>query len=97
MQSTHLIIGVRHNIKDHSDSERGNPLLPLHGYSFSLEGRDILNAQSYKQDGTHHNFCYTNCGTLAGSIQRLIGHSNSCITVPITVTNWVSIIIPHVG
>ena len=26
-----VIYGVRHMVKDHSDSERGNPLPPLHG------------------------------------------------------------------
>ena len=30
------LYGVRHIVKDHSDSERGNPL-PPHGFSFQLE------------------------------------------------------------
>ena len=30
--------GVRHMVKDHSDSERGNPLLP-HGLLFSISSK----------------------------------------------------------
>ena len=39
--STHFILrlyGVRHMVKDHSDSERGNPL-PLHGLLFSINSK----------------------------------------------------------
>ena len=30
------LYGVEHVVKDHLDSERGNPLLPLHGLLFSI-------------------------------------------------------------
>ena len=30
------LYGVRHVVKDHSDSERGNPLPPLHGLFFCM-------------------------------------------------------------
>ena len=30
------LYGVGHMVEDHSDSERENPLLPLHGYYFQL-------------------------------------------------------------
>ena len=30
------LYGVGHMVKDHSDSEKGNPLLPLHGLLFLL-------------------------------------------------------------
>ena len=33
------LYGVGHMVKDHSDSERGNPLLPLHGLLFSISSR----------------------------------------------------------
>ena len=38
---THLYLrlyGVRHMVKDHSDSERGNPL-PTHGLLFSISSK----------------------------------------------------------
>ena len=60
--STHFIYGlygVRHMIKDHSDSERGM------GYSFRLAARVLLYAPSHRQDNTYHNLCYTSRGALA--------------------------------
>ena len=39
--STHFIYGysgIRHMVKDHSDSERGNPLLP-HGLLFPISSK----------------------------------------------------------
>ena len=35
------LYGVRHMVKDHSDSEKGN-LLPPHGYSFRLTARGLF-------------------------------------------------------
>ena len=32
------LYGIRHMVKDHSDSERGNPLLP-HGLLFSIDSK----------------------------------------------------------
>ena len=52
--STHFYLrlyGVRHMVKDHSDSERGN-LLPLHR---------LLVPISNRQDSTYHVLCYTSC------------------------------------
>ena len=43
---------VRHMVKDHSDSERGNPLTSPHGYFFRLAARDILYSPSHRQDST---------------------------------------------
>ena len=31
--------GVRHMLKDHSYSERGNPLMPLHGLLFLISSK----------------------------------------------------------
>ena len=45
-----LLYGLRHIVKDHSDSERGNPLRP-HGL-FLL----FLYAPSHRQDSTYHGF-----------------------------------------
>ena len=33
------LYGVRHMVKDHSDSERGNPLLPLQGQLFLISSK----------------------------------------------------------
>ena len=51
--------GVRHMVKDHSDSERG--------YSFRLTARVLLYAPSQRQDSTYHGLCYTSRGALAGT------------------------------
>ena len=37
-----LLYGVRHMVKDHSDSERGNPLPPLHGLLFPISSKFFL-------------------------------------------------------
>ena len=50
--STHFYLqlyGVRHMVKDHSDSVRGNPL-PSHGLLFSI--KVLLYALSHRQDNT---------------------------------------------
>ena len=52
-------------VKDHSDSERGNPLLP-HGLLFPINSKVFLYAPSYRQDSTYHGLCYTSSGALAG-------------------------------
>ena len=46
-------------VKDHSDSERGNPL-PPHAYYFCL-------VPSHKQYSTYHGLWHTNRGALAGT------------------------------
>ena len=53
------LYGVRHMVKDHSDSEKGN--------SFRLTARVLLYAPSHRQDGTYHRLCYTSRGALAGT------------------------------
>ena len=59
--------GVRHMIKDHSDSEWGNPLAPLGLFSFRLTARVLLYASSPRQENTYHGLCYTYRGELAGA------------------------------
>ena len=45
---------VRHMVKDHSDSEKGNPLLP-HRLTL-LRARVLLYAPSHRQDNTYTTF-----------------------------------------
>ena len=52
-------------MKDHSDSKRGNLLLPLHGL-LQLAARVLLYAPFHRQESTYHGICYTSCGVLAG-------------------------------
>ena len=60
--STHFIYSYMASdmVKDHSDSERGNPL-PPHGLLFSLY------APSHRQDSTYHSLCYTSRRALDGT------------------------------
>ena len=63
--STHFILrlyGVRHMVKDHSDSEKGNPL-PPHKLLFPIN----------RQDSTYHGLCYTSRGALAGTRNGSMG------------------------
>ena len=53
-------------VKDHSDSDRGNPL-PPHGLLF------LLYASSHRQDSTYHALCYTSHGALAGKREGDVG------------------------
>ena len=62
--STHFIYGYM--VKDHSDSEKGNPL-PPHRLLFPVnsKGSFICNIP-HRQDSTYHGICYTSRGALAG-------------------------------
>ena len=42
------------------------------GYSFQL-ARVLLYALSHRQDNTYHGYCYTSCGTLAGTKKNSMG------------------------
>ena len=66
------LYGVRHMVKDHSDSEKGNPLSP-HRLLLSLTARVLLYAPSHRQDNTHHGLCYTSRGALAGTRNSSMG------------------------
>ena len=63
------LYGVRHMIKDHSDSERGNPL-QQHGQLFPISSKGSLNAPSHRQDCTYHGLCR---GVLAGTRNSSMG------------------------
>ena len=51
------LYGVRNMVKDHSDTERGNPLLP-HRLLFPINSK----GSSHRQDSTYHGLCYTSRG-----------------------------------
>ena len=76
-RSTHLICGyicMRHMVKDHSDSERGYPLLPK-GLLFLISSKVFLCASSHRQDNTYHGLCYTSRGAMAGTRYSSLGPS----------------------
>ena len=58
-------------VKDHSDSEIGNPLPPLHGLLFSISSKGLLYAPSHRQDNIY--LCYTSCGALVGTRNSSMG------------------------
>ena len=53
--NTFYLYGVRHMVKDHSDSER------------RLAARVLLYASPHRQDNTYDDLCYTSRGALAGT------------------------------
>ena len=71
------LYGVGHMVKDHSDSKRGNPLLP-HGLLFSISSKFFLYALSHRQNNTYHAFGYTSRGALAGTRNSSMG-DNACM------------------
>ena len=66
------LYGVRHRVKDHSESAREETRCRHMGYSFRLTARVLLYAPSHRQDSTYHGLCYTSRGALAGTINRSI-------------------------
>ena len=89
--------GVGHMVKDHSDSERGNPL-PPHGLLFPISSKFFLYAPSHRQDNIYHSLCYTSRGALAGTRNSSMGppHEGS-IWRPIT--SWANALTtePHLA
>ena len=59
------LYGVRHMVKNHSNSERGNPL-PNMGYSPISRKVSFICI-------TYHDLCYTSRGTLAGTRNSSMG------------------------
>ena len=60
------LYGVIHIAKDHSDSEKGNPL-PPHRLLFPINSTVLLYAPSHRQGNTYHGLCYPSRGALAGT------------------------------
>ena len=50
------LYGVRHMVKDHSDSERGN-LLPPHRLFFPINKQGFFYMHHPRQDSTYHSLC----------------------------------------
>ena len=63
------LYGVRHMVKDHSDSDRRNPL-PPHGILFPISSKGVILYASYN---TYHGLCYTSHGALAGTRNSSMG------------------------
>ena len=59
----YLWLCVGHMVKDHSDSERGNLQLPLHGLHFLISSKESLTC--IIPHNTYHGLCYTSHGALA--------------------------------
>ena len=86
-------------VKDHSDSERGNPL-PPHGLFFPINSKVFLYAPSHRQDSTNHSLWYTSRVALAGtrnsskgpphegSIQRPIARWANALTTELHLTQF---------
>ena len=55
-------------VKNHTDSDRGNPL-PPHGLLFPITAMVLLYASSHSSldDTAYHSLCYTSRGALAGT------------------------------
>ena len=66
------LYGVGYMVKNHSDSERGNPL-PPYGPLIPITARVLLYAPSHRQDSTCHGLCYTSRGALAGARNSSMG------------------------
>ena len=61
------LYGVRHMVKDHSDSEKGNPL-PPHRLLLMISSKgSFICTITHRQDYTYHGLCYTGRGALAGA------------------------------
>ena len=61
-------------VKDHSDSERGNPL-PPHGLLFPLKQQWFFYMHHPTDRITHTTaFVYTSCGALAGRRNSSMGY-----------------------
>ena len=60
--------------KDHSYSERGNPLPPPHGLLFPISNKGgLVYASSHRQDTTYHNIFCISRGALAGTRNSSMG------------------------
>ena len=66
------LYGVRHMVKDHSDSENETCCHHI-GYSYRLTARVLLYAPCHRQDTTYHSLCYTSHGALAGTRNSSMG------------------------
>ena len=66
------LYGIRHMVKDHSDSEKGNPL-PPHRLLLSINSKGSFICTIPQADNTYHGLCYTSRGALAGTRNSSMG------------------------
>ena len=66
------LYGVRHMVKDHSDSEKENPL-PPHRLLLSINSKGSFICTPHRQNNTYHSLCYTSRGALAGTRNSSMG------------------------
>ena len=59
-------------VKDHSDSEKGNPL-PPHRLLLSINSKGSFICTIHRQDSTYHGLWYTSRGALAGTRNSPMG------------------------
>ena len=83
-------------VKDHSDSEKGNPL-PLHRLLFPINSKSSLYAPSHRQDSTYHGLCYTSRGALAGTRNSSMGPPHGFTMRAKKPREFVQCIITHVN
>ena len=57
------LYGIRHMVKDHSDSEREKTRCRHMGYSFRLAARILLYASSHRQDNTYQSLLHQSWST----------------------------------
>ena len=67
------LYGFGHMVKDYSDSEKRNLLLP-HGLSFQFAARILLYAPPHRQESTYNNLCYT---SLERKVAQWVHHEGS--------------------
>ena len=65
------LYGVRHMVKDHSDSEKGNPL-PPHRLLFPINSKGSFIC-TIPDRIAHNGLCYTSRGALAGTRNSSMG------------------------
>ena len=75
------LYGVGHMVKDHSNSERGNPL-PPHALLFLISSKGFY-MHHPRQDNTYYGLCYTSCGALAGTRNSSMGAPSTRTTCTI--------------
>ena len=67
------IDSIEHMLKDHSNSETGNQLLPFYGLPFLISSKSSFYMHQHKRDNTYLNYFYTSHGTLVGMSNSSVG------------------------
>ena len=80
------LYGVRHMVKDHPDSEKGNPL-PPHRLLFPINSKGSF-YMHHRTDRIAH--CYTSHGPLAGTRNSSKTKSSPCggSGFPLSLSEW---------